>query len=313
MIHWVAPPLSAAVQLRKVTGAAGGRHGDVPLLDWFNRQEAFGDGFDSMRQALTRSLFAFVLERYVIDSVPQMHEARTRAFVRAMTPAQCTLTGTSVLRLDVAATWLGSGGANSYFVAVHARAPTLLEACLFADTVLMEILDSYRPPAATTSYAAYVAAAFAENRAAADRAYLSALTTLGRLWGTLLGLRGYTEGESFVPRNVGLRVVWADGQWTVRIIFMDHELTNVIGKSMRHFHSRSRALRHAQGLGAHRRWPARRTCHAPAPSPPWSRSTVPDAALAALGRAHMIEELRRAYRITLARMRDDPDVARVFP
>jgi hypothetical protein len=305
MIHREAPPLSAVVQLRKVTGVPRTDGTEVPLLDWFDRPEAFGDGFDPMRQALTRSLFAFALERYVINSVPRMHEARTRAFLRAMTPAQCTLTGTSALRLDVAAAWLGSGGAHSYFVAVYGRAPTLLEACLFADTVLMEILDSYRPPAPTTCYAAYVAAAFAENRAAADRAFLAALTTLGRLWGTLLGLRGYTEGESFVPRNVGLRVVWADGQWTVRIIFMDHELTNVIGKSMRHFHPEA-AL-----SGMHKDWVHIVGGRLGGLSRAGAVAALvaiyrPDAALAALGRARMIEELRRAYRITLARMRDDP-------
>jgi hypothetical protein len=304
MIHRETPPLSAVVQLRKVTGVLRPDGAEVPLLDWLERPEVFGDGFDAMRQALTRSLFAFVRERYIINSVPRTHEARTRAFLRAMTPAQCTLTGTSALRLDVAAAWLGSGGADSYFVAVHGRAPTLPEACCFADTVLMEILDSYRPPAATTSYAAYVAAAFAENRAAADRAFVAALTTLGRLWGTLLGLRGYTEGESFVPRNVGLRVVWADGQWTVRMIVMDHELTNVIGKSMRHFHPGA-AL-----SGMHKDWVhivGGRLGGLPRAGTVAALVAIyrPDAALAARGRACMIEELRRAYRITLARMRDD--------
>src|SRR6202011_11266 len=149
---------------------------------------------------------------------------------------------------DTAAAWLSGLGADSYFTAVHDRSPTLPEACRFADTVLMEILDNYHPPAATAGYAAYVSAAFAENREAADRAFLAALTSLGRLWGTLLGLGGYTEGESFVARNVGLRAVWEDGKWEVRIIFMDHELTNITGKRMRHFHPKA-AL-----SGMHKDW-----------------------------------------------------------
>jgi hypothetical protein len=311
MIHREAPPLSAVVQLRRVTGVPRADGTEVPLLDWLERPEAFGAGFDAMRQALTRSLFAFVRERYVINDVPPTDEKRTHAFLRAMTPAQCTLAGTSALRLDVAAAWLGSGGADSYFAAVHGRAPTLPEACRFADTVLMEILDSYRPPAATTSYAAYVAAAFAANRAAADRAFLAVLATLGRLWGTLLGLRGYTEGESFVPRNVGLRAVWADGQWTVRIVFMDHELTNVIGKTMRHFHPKA-------GLsGMHKDWVhilGGRLGGLPRAGTVAALVAIyrPDAALAAHGRARMIDELRRAYRVTIARMRDNDAVRARF-
>jgi hypothetical protein len=310
-IHRQAPPMSQVVQLRKVRTVPRADGAEVPLLDWFERPEAFGDGFEAMRHAMTQSLFAFVRERYVINSVPRSPEARTRAFLQAMTPAQCTLIGTSALRLDTAAAWLGSNGADSYFAAIHGRAPTLLEACQFADTVLMEILDSYRPPAATDGYAAYVSAAFAENRAAADRAFLTALTTLGRLWGTLLGLRGYTEGESFVPRNVGLRTVWADGAWVVRIIFMDHELTNIIGKRMRHFHPKA-AL-----SGMHKDW-----VHIVGgwlgglPRTGTVATLVaiyrPDAALAARGHARMIEEMRRAYRLTLARMRDDADVRSRF-
>jgi hypothetical protein len=310
-IHREAPPLSAIVQLRKVTSVPRPDGTNVPLLDWFERPEAFGEGFDAMRQALTRSLFAFVRERYVINSVPRSHQARTRAFLQAMTPAQCTLIGTSALRLDTVAAWLGSGGADAYFGGAHGRPPALPEACRFADTILMDILDSYRPPAATGGYAAYVAAAFAQNRAAADRAFLEALGSLGRLWGTLLGLRGYTEGESFVPRNVGLRTVWAGGKWVVRIIFMDHELTNVIGKRMRHFHPETVLS------GMHKDWVhivGGRLGGVPRSGTVAALVAIyrADAALAARGRARMIEELRRAYRVTLARMRDDAQVRARF-
>jgi len=310
-IHREPPPLSQMVQLRRVKTVPRSDGVEVPLLDWFERPSAFGDGFDAMRHAMTRSLFAFVRERYIINSVPRRPQARTHAFLHTMTPAQCTLIGTSALRLDTAAAWLGSRGADSYFTAVHGRSPTLPEACRFGDLVLREILDSYHPPTATDGYAAYISAALAENRDAADRAFLAALTSLGRLWGTLLGLRGYTEGESFVARNVGLRAVWADGAWTVRIIFMDHELTNITGKRMRHFHPKA-AL-----SGMHKDW-----VHIVGG---WLGGVLrtgtvatlaaiyrPDAAFAAHGRARMIEELRRAYRTTLARMRDDADVRSYF-
>jgi hypothetical protein len=310
-IHREAPPMSQVVQLRRIRTVPRADGAEVPLREWFGRPEAFGDGFEAMRQAIYRSLFAFVRERYVITTVPKSPEARTDAFLRTLTPAQCTLIGTSALRLDTAAAWLGSRGADSYFAAVHNRAPAPAEACSFADTVLMEILGSYRPPAVANGYAAYVAAAFAENRTAADRAFLTALITLGRMWGTLLGLRGYTEGESFVPRNVGLRAVWADGAWEVRIIFMDHELTNITGRRMRHFHPAT-AL-----SGMHKDWVhifGGRLGGMPRTGaiPTLVAIYRPDAACAARGRAAMIDELRRAYRVTLARMRDDSELRGQF-
>ncbi len=52
--------------------------------------------------------------------------------------------------------------------------------------------------------------------------YLGLLKQIGTMWGTLLGLRGYTFGESFVARNVGLRTIWSKGEWSVRLIFQDH-------------------------------------------------------------------------------------------
>ena len=48
------------------------------------------------------------------------------------------------------------------------------------------------------------------------------------MWGTLMGVRAYTRGESFVARNVGLRSVWEDGEWKVKIIFMDHDAMGIM-------------------------------------------------------------------------------------
>ncbi|MGA9998480.1 MAG: hypothetical protein WBP93_23905, partial [Pyrinomonadaceae bacterium] len=60
-------------------------------------------------------------------------------------------------------------------------------------------------------------------------------------WGTLLAVRGSTNGESFVPRNVGLRSVWANGQWQLKLIFLDHDNLNLADSSVKNF----------QALGAH--------------------------------------------------------------
>jgi hypothetical protein len=46
---------------------------------------------------------------------------------------------------------------------------------------------------------------------------------LGTFWGTLLAVRGYSNGESLVARNVGIAPAWERGRWRVRLIFMDHD------------------------------------------------------------------------------------------
>ncbi len=313
MIHGESAPISRMVQLRSVKAVPRADGGEVPLSAWFNDPASFGDGFVPMRRAMTRSLSAFVKESHVIASVPRSPEARTRAFLACMTPGQCTLAGTSALRLDKASAWLRSGGPEAYFKAAHRRAPTSGESYRFADTILLEILGTYRPPAATGSYGGYVAAAFAdsENRSAADRGFAAAAASMGRLWGTLLGMRGYTEGESFVPRNVGLKAIWADGAWRPQIVFMDHELTNIIGKRVRRFHPRTalpgmhKDWVHILGgeLGG-RLWPGSLAVLA-------SIYRV-DAVVRAMGRAGVIEEMRSAYHLTLERLRDDRDVRSQF-
>ena len=75
-----------------------------------------------------------------------------------------------------------------------------------------EILGAYHSPDVKYySYRQYLTAAFAvtSNRARADGYYLSFLQQIARFWGTLLAVRGFTRGESFVARNVGLKSVWA--------------------------------------------------------------------------------------------------------
>jgi hypothetical protein len=51
----------------------------------------------------------------------------------------------------------------------------------------------------------------------------------------MLGARGYSRGESLVARNVGLRSVWADGQWRVKLIFMDHDALSLPDADIGHF------------------------------------------------------------------------------
>jgi len=42
-------------------------------------------------------------------------------------------------------------------------------------------------------------------------------------------MRGFSDGESFVQRNVGLKSVWCDGDWRLRLIVQDHDDLTVAG------------------------------------------------------------------------------------
>jgi hypothetical protein len=46
---------------------------------------------------------------------------------------------------------------------------------------------------------------------------------LGAFWGTLAGIKAYSNGESLVARNVGLRAIWLNGNWGVSLFFLDHD------------------------------------------------------------------------------------------
>ena len=78
-------------------------------------------------------------------------------------------------------------------------------------------------PAVTTRR--YLSTAFAEprNRARADRVFVSLMRQIGTFWGTILGLRGYSRGESLVARNVGNAAGWNRGRRSIRLVFMDHD------------------------------------------------------------------------------------------
>ena len=102
------------------------------------------------------------------------------------------------------------------------------------------MLGVYRPPEVSyQSYQNYVDAALsvASNRARADEVYLSLVQQIGKLWGTVLAARGYSRGESFVARNVGLKSFWSGGEWKVKIIFMDHDALVIPGPQTKNFHA----------------------------------------------------------------------------
>jgi hypothetical protein len=142
--------------------------------------------------------------------------------------------------------YLSESGPEEYFTRGLNKPYTPEDARRLADEILEEVLGVYVPPEDTTgAYTEYIDRALAvpANRERADAAYRDLLRCIGEFWGTLLGVGAYTDGESFVARNVGLRSCWTGDDWKVRIIFMDHDDLFIGGKT----HKRFRALRAMKG------------------------------------------------------------------
>ena len=148
------------------------------------------------------------------------------AFLHRVTPAQAFVIGTSSFRLDLLDEYLSDAGAARYFASLGRAKPPRGELRRFAEALLSEALGVHvRPGVEYTSQGQYVDDAFAipVNRARADGIFLGLCEKIGRFWGTLVAIKAYSHGESFVGRNVGLRAACGDGGWEVRIVFMDHD------------------------------------------------------------------------------------------
>lgn len=236
-VHGREAPIGTIISIASTKTIPVGK-GEVPLFDYFNDAQRFGAGFDEMRKAMKQSVEASRKER---DRAPSQHRdaaGLTKEFLDIVAPAQAILLGTSSFRLDGLAAYLSDEGPAQYFKEGLGVDYTTLDARRLADDVLEEVLGVYLPPDVRyQNQEHYVAAAYAvpENRARADQTYRSLMRQIGVCWGTLLGMRGYSWGESFVARNVGLRSVWEAGHWTVKIIFMDHDNLRIKKKESKDF------------------------------------------------------------------------------
>ncbi len=213
----------------------------VQTLTYFTDEEVFGEGFSQMRQAMAECVVAFTDEGYA--KLPDLPGdlGLTAQFLGLVSPTQAILNGTTSFRLDKLSAYLGPDGANRYFEQGLNTGYSNKDASGFADAILEEILGVYRPPDVMyRSFEQYLAAAFAvgDNHARADSVFQSILEQIGTFWGTLVGVRGYSRGESFVARNVGLKAYWQHGQWQVRIIFMDHDSLVIPGPEEHDFNAR---------------------------------------------------------------------------
>lgn len=199
---------------------------EVSALTYFTDSRVFGAGFSEMRRAMEEGVAQFKVEGY--PSLPSLPGdlGLSAKFIGVAAPTQAILSGTSSFRLDKIAAYLSSNGPTQYFKEELKVAYSSDEARRLVYAILEEILGSPRLPAVEyVSHEQYVAAAFCvpENRARADQMYLALVQQIARMWGTLLAVRGYSQGESFVARNVGLKSFWDKGEWQVKIIFMDHD------------------------------------------------------------------------------------------
>jgi len=225
LVHRTEAPIPNYVS-RSTIYSVPARNAEVRTMDYFTEPQFFGDGFREMRIAMKESVDAFASEdgHRLPDGPGPL--ALTAQFIDQMAPAQAILSGTSSFRLDKLALYLSDKGPKEYFAQDHRLACANGDAQRLADELLEEVLGIYQPPdTGFETYEQYVNAAFgvAENRQRANQVYLSLVEQLAKFWGTLLAIGAFSRGESFVGRNVGLRSVWADGQWKVKIIFMDHD------------------------------------------------------------------------------------------
>ena len=238
LVHGVDAPLPGYVARNNIFNVPVNGH-EAPAFRYFTEPRVFGSsGFPEMRASMKASVEA--LQNEEGEFLPQLpgDMALTGEFLSHIAPAQALVCGTSSFRLDKVATYLSAAGAETYFRQWLQRDYTSEDARQFADELLDEVLGVYvSPDVVYEDYESYLQAAFAvpENRLQADEIFLGLMKQIATVWGTLLGVRGHSRGESFVARNVGLRSVWEAGEWRVKLIFMDHDALSLPEPGQGHF------------------------------------------------------------------------------
>lgn len=240
LVHQSKAPMPFYVSRSSIFSVPG-REGEVQTLPYFSDPQLFGPGYAEMRTAMKQSVKAFKEEgNELLPKLPG-DLGLTAQFIGHVVPGQAILCGTSSFRLDKLAAYLSANGPDKYFKEGLRVSYTKDDAQRLADELLEEVLGVYiAPQVKYESYEQYLEAAFSitENRVRADEAYISAIEQVAKFWGTLLAVGGYTRGESFVARNVGLKSVWEQGRWRVEIIFMDHDSVIMPEQDDRHFYAK---------------------------------------------------------------------------
>jgi hypothetical protein len=221
-VHKTVAPMSAPLGIASVQRVPAWR-GTEHLLSYFTERQAFGNGFRFMRREMERCVEAFEGGEPSLE-LPGALGVTVR-FLRHTVPRQAVLARTSSFRLQMLERYLSPDGADFYFRTGQHREYSSSDARRFAEDLLEEILGVVEPASCKESFGEYLDTAFAmpANRARADAAYQSLVRELATYWGTLLAVGGFSYGESFVDRNVGLRSRWTSRGWRAGICFMDHD------------------------------------------------------------------------------------------
>jgi hypothetical protein len=226
LIHGQDAPLSRSLAFATIHEVPSD-DGPAQVLDYFTDPEVFGGGYAAMREAMVRSICSFGEEWEASPLNLPGDLGTTVTFLNQVAPAQAILGGTTSFRLELVSAYLSDAGPDYYFRRGLGVEPSAEEVRRFRETLLEEALGALAPgevePRAGESFVDAVMAV-PENRRRADAVYLELTTEIGRLWGTVLALKFYSHGESFVGRNVGLRAVWDRGRWRPRMTFMDHDV-----------------------------------------------------------------------------------------
>ena len=159
-------------------------------------------------------------------------------FLGQVIPSQSILMDTSSFRLERLESYLSPHGADIYFERLK-TSYTLSEAKRFADELLDEILGVFvSENLIYENHGQYIDAALSrsDNRTRADRNYISMMRQIGRFWGTLMGIRSFSYGESFVARNIGVKSVFEDGEWKAKLVFLDHDAMYITSLRTNHYH-----------------------------------------------------------------------------
>jgi hypothetical protein len=231
LVHGLESPCSRGVMNSSIVTVPANA-GQTHILDYLTDEQQFGAGLQQTRAAMSECVESFPWDTGVARASYQGERGLTLQFIGQALPQQAVIFGSSSLRLDRIAVYLSDAGPEEYFRRGLGRSYALRDVRWLADSVLEEILGEVTiPPEGYVDYSQYVRDAFRvpENRRRADQNYLSVMRQVGEFWGTLLGVRGFSDGESFVLRNVGLKSVWKNGGWQIRIIFMDHDDLTVAG------------------------------------------------------------------------------------
>jgi hypothetical protein len=215
--------MSRMLGISSISGVPNGG-GQTHLVNYFSRRSDFGEGFDEMREQMRQAVEA--MEENQPRNEFQGPVGLTTRFILATVPNQAWIAGTTSFRLDRTVAYLSPRGPEIYFEEGLGRAFNASDWRRFGGAVLEEVLGVFEPPPTDAGpFGEWVDAALEMpgNRNRADQAYLGCAADIGRYWGTLLAVGGFTDGESFVPRNVGIKSRFLGGQWVARICFMDHD------------------------------------------------------------------------------------------